>query len=194
LHEQIETTTSNYDKEKYQERLAKLTGGVALLKVGGVSETEVNELKDRITDAICATKAAYEQGIVPGGGCALLYAYKHIKDLKGANFDQNNGINIVKEALKYPIISICENAGLKGELIAEQLLHQDNESLGVDAQTGQKGDMFKLGIIDPTKVVRTAIVTAGRIASLMLTTEAMVIDEPTGESGQEGAGHHGHMH
>jgi chaperonin GroEL len=153
-------------------------------------------MKDRITDAICATKAAYEQGIVVGGGCALLYAHKYIKDLKGANFDQDNGINIVREALKYPIVSICENAGLKGELIAEQLLHQDNENLGIDAQTGQKGDMFKLGIIDPTKVVRTAIVAAGRIASLMLTTEAMVIDEPA-EDVQAGAGghnHHGHMH
>lgn len=181
IRDTISTTTSSYDKEKFQERLAKLTGGVAILKVGGVSETEVNELKDRINDAICATKAAAEQGIVVGGGSALLYASRYIKDLQGANFDQNNGINIVRESLKTPVISICDNAGLKGELIAEQLLEQPNERLGVNAQTGDRVDMFKAGIIDPTKVVRTAIVGASRVASLMLTTEAMVVNIPKEE-------------
>ncbi len=150
-------------------------------------------MKDRIQDAICATRAAYEEGIVAGGGCALLYAYNHIKDLKGDNFDQDNGINIVREALKYPLISICENAGMKGELIAEQLLAQKDENLGVDAASGDKTDMIKKGIIDPVKVVKTAIVGAGHIASLMLTTEAMIVDETKDEE-QCSHGHHGHKH
>ena len=150
-------------------------------------------MKDRINDAICATRAAAEQGIVAGGGCALLYAFNHIKNLKGANFDQDNGINIVREALKYPIISICQNAGMKGELIAEQLLSQTNEEMGVNAQNGEKVDMIKHGIIDPVKVVKTAIVGAGRIASLMLTTEAMVVEE-TEEASQDNHAGHNHSH
>jgi chaperonin GroEL len=174
-------TTSDYDKEKLEERLGKLTGGVAVLKVGGASETEVNELKDRINDALCATKAAAAEGIVPGGGCALLYASRKLKDIKLDNFDQQNGVNIIREALKAPIIAICNNAGIPGVLIANQLLEQDNERLGLNAQSGDRVDMIKEGIIDPTRVVRTAIVGAVRVASLMLTTEAMVVDEPKKE-------------
>jgi chaperonin GroEL len=194
IENNVSNTSSNYEKDKLLERLAKLTGGVAVLKVGGVSETEVNELKDRIQDAICATRAAYEQGIVAGGGSALLYAFNHIKDLKGDNFDQDNGINIVREALKYPVISICENAGMKGELIAEQLLAQADENLGVDASNGEKTDMIKKGIIDPVKVVKTAIVGAGHIASLMLTTEAMIVEEVAKKEEECKHGHHGHKH
>ena len=125
----MNTTTSQYDKEKLQERLAKLTGGVANLKVGGATETEVNELKDRIDDAICATRAAAEEGIVIGGGCALLYATNYIKDLKAENQDQNHGINIVREALKYPIKAICNNSGLSGELMAESLANLSSSDI-----------------------------------------------------------------
>jgi chaperonin GroEL len=178
IKENISQTTSEYDKEKLEERLGKLTGGVAVLKVGGASEVEVNELKDRINDALCATRAAVAEGIVPGGGCALLYASKVLKKVKIDNFDQQNGVNIVAESIKIPCIAICDNAGLSGILVANQLLQQDNQNLGMDAQAGQKCDMINAGIIDPTKVVRTAIVGAVRVASLMLTTEAMVVDEP----------------
>jgi chaperonin GroEL len=177
IKEQIKTASSDYEKEKLQERLGKLTGGVAVLKVGGASETEVNELKDRIDDAICATKAAAAEGIVPGGGCALLYASKVLKGIKLDNFDQQNGLNIVAEAIKQPLIAICNNAGISGSLVANQLLEQNDENLGMDAQVGEKCDMIKKGIIDPTKVVRSALVGAVRVASLMLTTEAMVVDE-----------------
>ena len=178
IKSQLEATTSGYDKDKLKERLGKLTGGIAVLKVGGASDTEVNELKDRIEDALCATRAAAEEGIVPGGGSALLYASRLLKELKTENFDQQNGVNIIIEALKSPVIAICNNAGLPGVLIANQLLEQKNEKLGINAQSGEKVDMIKSGIIDPTKVVRTAIVGAARVASLMLTTEAMVVDEP----------------
>ncbi len=177
IKENISKTTSDYDKEKLEERLAKLTGGVAVLKVGGASETEVNELKDRIQDALCATKAAVAEGIVSGGGTALLYASKILKNLKLENFDQQNGVNIVAEAIKQPCIAICDNAGLSGVLVANQLLEQSNENWGINAQTGEKCDMIKEGIIDPTKVVRTAIIGAVRVSSLMLTTEAMICDE-----------------
>lgn len=134
-------------------------------------------MKDRINDALCATKAAAAEGIVPGGGSALLYASKYLKQLKVDNFDQQNGVNIIAEAIKQPCIAICNNAGLSGVLVANQLLEQENESLGMNAQTGEKCDMIEKGIIDPTRVVRTAIVGAVRVASLMLTTEAMVVDE-----------------
>lgn len=155
-----------------------------MLKVGGASEVEVNELKDRINDALCATRAAVAEGIVPGGGMALLYASRVLKQVKLDNFDQQNGVNIIAEAIKNPCIAICDNAGLSGVLVANQLLEQPNENLGVDAQTGEKCDMISAGIIDPTKVVRTAIVGAVRVASLMLTTEAMVVDEPKKEEKQ----------
>ncbi len=154
---------------------------MAVLKVGGASEVEVNELKDRINDALCATKAAVSEGIVPGGGTALLYASRTLKNVKLDNFDQQNGVNIVAEAIKQPCIAICNNSGLSGVLVANQLLEQPNENFGMDAQSGEKCDLIKAGILDPTKVVRTAIVGAVRVASLMLTTEAMVVDEPKKE-------------
>jgi len=181
IKDTIKQTTSDYDKEKLEERLAKLTGGVAVLKVGGASEVEVNELKDRINDALCATKAAVAEGIVPGGGSALLYASKELRKIKLDNFDQQNGVNIVADAMKTPCISICDNAGLSGVLIANQLYEQNDDDLGINAQTGEKVNMLKAGILDPTKVVRTALVGAVRVASLMLTTEAMVVDEPKKE-------------
>ena len=177
IKDQIPKTTSDYDRDRLNERLGKLTGGVAILKVGGASETEVNELKDRIDDAICATKAASAEGIVPGGGSALLYASKTLEDIKLPNLDMQYGVKIVKDALRAPCKAICDNAGLSGELISNQLLSQSNENVGIDAQTGKKGDMIKKGIIDPTKVVRTAVVGAVKISSMMLTTEAMIVDE-----------------
>jgi chaperonin GroEL len=185
IKDNITKATSDYDKEKLEERLGKLTGGVAILKVGGASEVEVNELKDRINDALCATRAAVAEGIVPGGGCALLYSSRVLKRVKLDNFDQQNGVNIIAESIKIPCIAICDNAGLSGVLVANQLLEQDNENLGMDAQIGEKCDMIAAGIIDPTKVVRTAIVGAVRVASLMLTTEAMVVDEPKPEEKHE---------
>ncbi len=181
IRENILQANSDYEKTKLEERLGKITGGVAVLKVGGASEVEVNELKDRINDALCATKAAVAEGIVPGGGSALLYASKVLKKVKLDNFDQQNGVNIVAESIKTPCIAICDNAGLSGILVANQLLQQDNDNLGMDAYKGEKCDMILSGIIDPTKVVRTALVGAVRVASLMLTTEAMVVDEPKQE-------------
>lgn len=178
IRDNIAKTTSDYDKEKYEERIGKLTGGVAVLKVGGASEVEVNELKDRINDALCATRAAVAEGIVAGGGCALLYASRVLRRVKLDNFDQQNGVNIIAESIKAPCRAICDNAGLSGVLVVNLLLEQENENLGMDAQSGEKCDMINKGIIDPTKVVRTAIVSAVRVASLMLTTEAMVVDEP----------------
>ena len=177
IKEQMQKTQSDYDKDRLTERLGKLTGGVAILKVGGASETEVNELKDRIDDAICATKAASAEGIVPGGGSALLYASRILDEVKLPNLDMQYGVKIVKDALKITCKAICDNAGLSGELISNQLLSQQNENIGIDAQTGKKGDMIEKGIIDPTKVVRTAVVGAVKIASMMLTTEAMIVDE-----------------
>ncbi len=170
---------NDYEIEKYEERIARLTGGVAVLKVGGASEVEVNELKDRIDDALCATRAAASEGIVPGGGLALLYASKEVlSTVKCKNFDMQNGVNIVAEAMLKPCIAICDNAGLSGVLVASQLLEQEDSRYGIDAQSGEMCDMIDSGIIDPTKVVRTALVGAVRVASLMLTTEAMVVDEP----------------
>lgn len=189
IREQATKTTSDYDREKLEERLGKLTGGVAVLKVGGASEVEVNELKDRINDALCATRAAASEGIVSGGGTALLYASRILKDLKVENFDQQIGVKIVEEALKRPCIAICENAGLPGVLVANQLLEQPDENMGMDAQNGVKCNMIEAGIIDPTKVVRTAIVGAVRVASLMLTTEAMVVDEVKKEDKKKTCNH-----
>jgi len=189
IREQATKSTSDYDREKLEERLGKLTGGVAVLKVGGASEVEVNELKDRINDALCATRAAASEGIVSGGGTALLYASRILKDLKVENFDQQIGVKIVEEALKRPCIAICENAGLPGVLVANQLLEQPDENMGMDAQNGVKCNMIEAGIIDPTKVVRTAIVGAVRVASLMLTTEAMVVDEVKKEDKKKTSNH-----
>jgi len=175
----IETTTSEYDREKLQERLGRLTGGVAVIKVGGASEVEVGELKDRIEDALCATRAAHDEGIVPGGGTALLYASKKLEKLEGANFDQNIGIKIVKDACKIPCKTICMNSGEEGSIIVQKLLEADVHSHGFDASVGEYCDLLKRGIIDPTKVVRTAITDACGVASLMITTEAMIVEAKT---------------
>ncbi|PKA58762.1 Chaperonin CPN60-2, mitochondrial [Apostasia shenzhenica] len=177
----IESSTSDYDKEKLQERLAKLSGGVAVLRIGGASETEVSEKKDRVTDALNATKAAVEEGIVPGGGVALLYASKELDKLHTANFDQKIGVQIIQNALKTPAHTIACNAGVEGAVVVGKLLEQDNPDLGYDAAKGEYVDMVKAGIIDPLKVIRTALVDASSVSSLMTTTEAVVVELPKDE-------------
>ncbi len=189
IRAQIEDTTSDYDREKLQERLAKLAGGVAVIRVGGGSETEVKEKKDRVEDAMHATRAAVEEGIVAGGGTALLYASKAIGDLKPANDDQRIGIDIVKKALEAPIRQIVENAGIDGAVVVGKLIERNDINWGFDAQTEQYVEMFKAGIIDPTKVVRTALQDAASVASLLVTTEAMVAERPEKkEPGMPGGG------
>jgi chaperonin GroEL len=173
---QIEETTSDYDKEKLQERLAKLAGGVAIIKVGGATEIEVKERKDRVEDALHATRAAVEEGIVPGGGVALARASLILSKLKADNDDQRVGIEIVRKAVQNPLRQIAENAGEDGAVIAGKILDRDEYNWGFDAQTGEFKDMVKAGIIDPTKVVRTALQHAASVGSLMLTTEAMVAE------------------
>ncbi len=175
---QIEVTTSDYDKEKLQERLAKLSGGVAVIKVGGATEIEVKERKDRVDDALHATRAAVEEGVVAGGGTALLFATKALEGLEGANDDQTRGIAIIRRALQSPVRQIAENSGVDGAVVAGKLLEQDDANFGFDAQTEEYGDLVSKGIIDPTKVVRTALQDAASIAGLMITTEAMVADKP----------------
>nr|AZJ17858.1 chaperonin CPN60-2 [Cucurbita moschata] len=177
----IELSTSDYDKEKLQERLAKLSGGVAVLKIGGASEAEVGEKKDRVTDALNATKAAVEEGIVPGGGVALLYASKELDKLPTANFDQKIGVQIIQNALKTPVHTIASNAGVEGAVVVGKLLEQDDPDLGYDAAKGEYVDMVKAGIIDPLKVIRTALVDAASVSSLMTTTEAIVVELPKDE-------------
>ncbi|KAJ3690041.1 hypothetical protein LUZ61_019205 [Rhynchospora tenuis] len=181
LRATIEESTSDYDKEKLQERLAKLSGGVAVLKIGGASEAEVGEKKDRVTDALNATKAAVEEGIVPGGGVALLYASKELENLPTANFDQKIGVQIIQNALKTPVHTIASNAGVEGAVVVGKLLEQDNTDLGYDAAKGEYVDMVKSGIIDPLKVIRTALVDAASVSSLMTTTEAVVVELPKDE-------------
>ncbi|XP_042518336.1 chaperonin CPN60-2, mitochondrial [Macadamia integrifolia] len=181
LRSGIELSTSDYDKEKLQERLAKLSGGVAVLKVGGASEAEVGEKKDRFTDALNATKAAVEEGIVPGGGVALLYASKELEKLPTANFDQKIGVQIIQNALKTPVHTIAANAGVEGAVVVGKLLEQENPDLGYDAAKGEYVDMVKSGIIDPLKVIRTALVDAASVSSLMTTTEAVVVELPKDE-------------
>ena len=171
---QIEETTSDYDREKLQERLAKLAGGVAILRVGGATEVEVKERKDRVDDAVHATRAAVEEGVVPGGGVALLYGIKALTRLKPDNSDQKVGIDIVRRALSYPTRLIAENAGADSSMIVGKLLEQGDVNHGFDAQTGTYTDMVKAGIIDPTKVVRLALQGAASVAALLITTEAMV--------------------
>jgi len=178
IRQQVEETTSDYDREKLQERLAKLAGGVAVIRVGGATEVEVKERKDRVDDAMHATRAAVEEGIVPGGGVALLYATKALDKLEAANPDQQVGINIVRRALPHPARQIAENAGVDGAVVAGKLLEQNNRSFGFDAQLGTYGDLVKGGIIDPTKVVRTALQDAASIAGLLITTEAMIAEKP----------------
>ncbi|KAL6214428.1 hypothetical protein ACLB2K_013862 [Fragaria x ananassa] len=188
LRSSIELSTSDYDKEKLQERLAKLSGGVAVLKIGGASEAEVGEKKDRVTDALNATKAAVEEGIVPGGGAALLYASKELDKLQTANFDQKIGVQIIQNALKMPVYTIASNAGVEGAVVVGKLLEQDNPDLGYDAAKGEYVDMIKAGIIDPLKVIRTALVDAASVSSLMTTTEAVVVSLPEKEAPAVGAG------
>ena len=175
---QIEETTSDYDREKLQERLAKLAGGVAVIRVGGATEVEVKERKDRVDDALNATRAAVQEGIIVGGGVALVQAAKKLSKVKGENPDQEAGINIVKRALEEPLRQIAENAGVDGAVVAGKIRESDDLSYGFNAQTEEYGDMFKYGVIDPAKVARTALEDAASIAGLLITTEAMVADKP----------------
>ena len=174
---QIEETTSDYDKEKLQERLAKLAGGVAVIKVGGATEVEVKERKDRVDDALNATRAAVEEGIVPGGGVALLRAAANLK-VKGANADQDAGIAIVRRALQEPVRQIASNAGAEGSVVVAKILENSSSSFGYNAATDQYGDLVQLGVIDPVKVVRTALQDAASVASLLITTEALIAELP----------------
>ncbi|MGB7690215.1 MAG: chaperonin GroEL, partial [Pseudolabrys sp.] len=175
---QIEETTSDYDREKLQERLAKLAGGVAVIRVGGATEIEVKEKKDRVEDALNATRAAVEEGIVPGGGVALLRAKKAVGRIHDENPDVQAGINIVLKALEAPIRQIAENAGVEGSIVVGRISEEKSETYGFDAQTEKYVDMVDAGIIDPAKVVRTALQDAGSIAGLLVTTEAMVAELP----------------
>jgi chaperonin GroEL len=179
---QIEETTSDYDREKLQERLAKLAGGVAVLRVGGATEIEVKERKDRVDDAMHATRAAVEEGVLPGGGVALLRAVKALEKLKVHNDDQRTGIEIVKKALSWPARQIVINAGEDGSIVVGKILEKDTYAYGYDAQTGEYGNLVSKGIIDPTKVVRTALQGAASIAGLLITTEAMVAELPKPQS------------
>lgn len=179
MRQQIKESTSDYDKEKLQERLAKLVGGVAVLKVGGATEVEVKERKDRVDDALHATRAAVEEGVVSGGGTTLFYAAKVLENLKGENEDQQSGINIVKRALQAPLRQIVENAGVDGAIVVGKLEESKSNSMGFNAQTMEYVDMFKAGVIDPTKVVRTALQDAASVASLIITTEAMITEDPS---------------
>jgi chaperonin GroEL len=178
IRRQTEETTSDYDREKLQERLAKLAGGVAVIHVGGATEVEVRERKDRVDDAMHATRAAVEEGIVPGGGVTLLYAAKALDGLKPENDDQRVGVDIVRRALQAPIRQIVENAGVDGSIVVGKLTDKGDTAYGYNAQTNEFGDMFKFGVIDPTKVVRTALQDAASVAGLLITTEAMVAEKP----------------
>ena len=178
IRAQIENTTSDYDKEKLQERLAKLAGGVAIIKVGGASEIEVKERKDRVDDALHATRAAVEEGIVPGGGTALLYASKALDALTGANDDQTRGIDIVRKALQAPLRQIAQNAGHDGAVVAGKLIDGNDQNLGFNAQTEVYENLVTAGVIDPTKVVRSALQDAASVAGLLITTEAAVAETP----------------
>jgi chaperonin GroEL len=186
IRAQIEDTTSDYDREKLQERLAKLAGGVAVIKVGGATEVEVKEKKDRVDDALHATRAAVEEGIVAGGGVTLLYAAKALDQLKPGNDDQRVGIEIVRKALGWPAKQIVMNAGADGSIVAGKLVEKNDANWGYDAQNDTYVDMFKAGIVDPTKVVRTALQDAASIAGLLITTEAMIAERPKKESAGPG--------
>jgi chaperonin GroEL len=179
---QIEETTSDYDREKLQERLAKLAGGVAVIRVGGATEVEVKEKKDRVDDALNATRAAVEEGIVPGGGVALLRARKAVDKLKSDNADIQAGINIVLKALETPIRQIVENSGVEGSIVVSKVIESKSDSYGFDAQNETYVDMVTAGIIDPTKVVRIALQDAASVAGLLVTTEAMVAEHPKGDT------------
>jgi chaperonin GroEL len=178
IRQQIDETASDYDREKLQERLAKLVGGVAIIRVGGATEVEVKERKDRVDDAVHATKAAVEEGIVPGGGSALLFSSRVLDNLNAVNRDQKVGIEIVRKALECPTRQIAENAGAEGSIVVNKLRDKRDDNWGYDAVAGDYKDMFKAGIIDPTKVVRTALQDAASVAGLVITTEAMVASKP----------------
>jgi len=195
LKTQIEDTSSDYDKEKLQERLAKLSGGVAVIKVGGSTEVEVKERKDRVDDALNATRAAVEEGIVPGGGVALLKATKALDGLKGLNRDEDAGIAIIRRALQAPIRQISENAGVEGSIVVGKVMENASPTFGFNAQTEEYGDLVAAGVIDPTKVVRTALQDAASVAALMITTEAAVVEAPKAASSapQMGGGGMGGM-
>jgi chaperonin GroEL len=182
---QVEETTSDYDREKLQERLAKLAGGVAIIKVGGATEIEVKEKKDRVEDAMHATQAAVEEGVVPGGGAALLYATRVLENKRGSNHDQQVGIDIVRRALQAPVRQIAENAGFDGAVVAGRMLDQKDNNFGFDAQKAEYVDMIKAGVIDPTKVVRAALQGAASIAGLLITTEAMVTEASPDNAAQQ---------
>jgi chaperonin GroEL len=182
IRAQVEETTSDYDREKLQERLAKLAGGVAVIKVGGSTEVEVKERKDRVDDAMHAIRAAVEEGIVPGGGTALVKAIAGLDSIKGENEDQNVGVNIVRRALQAPARQIANNAGADGSVIVGKLLEEKSTTKGYNAQTGVFEDLIKAGVIDPTKVVRSALQNAASVAGLLITTEAMVGELPEPKS------------
>jgi len=184
IRNQIEETSSDYDREKLQERVAKLAGGVAVIRVGGMTEVEVKERKDRVDDALNATRAAVQEGVVVGGGVALVQAGKALADMKGANSDQDAGIEIVRRAIEAPLRQIAENAGVDGAVVAGKVRESNDKSFGFNAQTEEYGDLFKFGVIDPAKVVRTALEDAASVAGLLITTEAMIADKPA----KEGAG------
>ncbi|MCZ8086193.1 chaperonin GroEL [Brevundimonas sp.] len=193
IKKQIEDTTSDYDKEKLQERLAKLAGGVAVIRVGGSTEVEVKEKKDRVDDALNATRAAVEEGIVPGGGIALLKATRALEGLKGDNADQTAGVAIIRRALQAPIRQIVENAGVEGSIVVGKVLEHKDANFGFNAQTEEYGDLVKMGVIDPAKVVRTALQDAASVAGILITTEAAVADAPKkpaagGAGGMPGGG------
>ncbi len=190
IKSQIQETTSDYDREKLQERLAKLSGGVAIIKVGGATEVEVKEKKDRVDDALAATRAAMQEGIVAGGGSALLFAGRILDKLKGANEEQNVGINIIKKVVQAPIRQIAENAGFDGAVIANEVINKNQVSYGYDAQNNKFVDMFKAGIVDPTKVVRSALQDASSIAGLLITTECAIIEKKD-ENASAGHSHGG---
>ncbi|KZY50091.1 chaperonin GroEL [Sulfitobacter sp. KE29] len=188
IRNQIEETTSDYDREKLQERVAKLAGGVAVIRVGGMTEVEVKERKDRVDDALNATRAAVQEGIVVGGGVALVQGAKKLEGLTGDNNDQNVGISIVRKALEAPLRQIAENAGVDGSVVAGKIRESDDLKFGFNAQTEEYGDMFSFGVIDPAKVVRTALQDAASIAGLLITTEAMVADKPAKEGAAPAGG------
>jgi len=193
IRQQIEETTSDYDKEKLQERLAKLAGGVAVIRVGGASEVEVKERKDRVDDALNATRAAVQEGVVIGGGVSLVRAAKKLEGVAGENPDQTAGIAIVRKALQAPLRQIAENAGVDGSVVVGKIHDNDDPTFGFNAQTEEYGDLFKFGVIDPAKVVRTALQDAASVAGLLITTEAMIADKPEPKSQGGGGGMPGGM-
>ena len=186
IKQQVEDTSSDYDREKLQERLAKLAGGVAVIRVGGATETKVKERKDRVDDALNATRAAVQEGVVVGGGVALIQGAKGLEGMKGENADQTAGITIVRRALESPMRQIAENAGVDGAVVAGKVRESDDATFGFNAQTEEYGDMFAFGVIDPAKVVRTALEDAASIAGLLITTEAMIADKPAPAGGAGG--------